>query len=223
MAIAFVRQATANGALPSQPVTITASTAGNALILIISYATGATNAVTGVTDNASNAWAKAAEGWLAGSSTRVEIWYVLNATSATTVTVAKPTTSAAFVNVSEWSGVATTAAFDTGTGGGEASSTSKTAGPISTAFAPDLVIAGVSYPSGTATATLNTAGYTALTGGLNGTQTGAFAYQIVSSAGSYSVNWTLSAAATGGNAIASFKAVGAVAAPLPDLVTAYQI
>ena len=201
--IQLVQQVTGTGAATSVPVTVPATTAGNALVLVIANGSGLTNPVSGVTDTAGNAWALGSAGFQSGSNTRIEIWYALNAASTTQVTVTKGSAAVCAIGITEWAGVAQVGALDQAAGAGSATATSHTAGPVTTTFANELLIGGISF-TGAAVSTLTTPGFTALTD-LSNTQRGRAAYAIVSATGTYSVNWTLSAAANAGNAMVGLK------------------
>lgn len=222
MAIAFVREASGTAATSTTlAVTITASTAGNFLVAVISNASGATNPVTGVTDSAGNTWSLAIAGLLSGSNTRCEIWYTANAASATSVTSTRATACNNSMNVSEWSGLTNTSPVDVTGTSGNASGTPAPGGSVTTTNPDDLVIGGLSWASSTTT-TLTSGSFTALTGQV-ANQRLAAAYQIVAATGTYQPTWTLSAAGTSGAATAAFKAAAAATSGLPDLVTAYQL
>lgn len=205
--IALVQQVTGSGATTTPVVAVPTTTAGNALVLVIVNGTGATNPVSAVNDNGGNTWTLGAAGFQSGSNTRIEIWYSLNTAPTTSVTVTKGSTAVCAIGITEWSGVALTGALDQAAGAGSATATSHTAGPVTTTSADELLIGGISF-TGSATTTLNAAGFTSLTD-LSNTQRGRVAYRVVSSAGTYSINWTLSVTAPAGNAMVALRAAAA--------------
>ena len=203
---AFVRQAT--GSTPSGtsfgvPI---ASTAGDALVASIAIQAGSTASVSSVTDSAGNAWTRGPVGFLSGSSTRVELWYRANAAAVSGVTVNLSTAKAASANVAEFSDVASVSPLDAAAGNtGTASSTTAPTPAITTTNANDVIVGAINYPSGTITSTLSAPGFAGLSNFTVSTVNGRAAYRIVSSAGTWSAAWTLSAAATSGGAILALK------------------
>jgi hypothetical protein len=147
-------------------------------------------------------------GFLNGVNSRVEIWYRLGISApVTSVTVTLSAAKSASVNVSEWSGVATTSAVDASLGGSAPDSTTVTTpGPFSTTNAVDVVIGAVNYPL-TATATLGAGSFTSLAEFNFSTSVhGRAAYRITSATGSQQASWTLSATSGGnGGAILALK------------------
>jgi Calcineurin-like phosphoesterase len=203
--ITFVRQATGStpsGTTISVPIT---STAGDTLVASVAIQAGATASVTSVTDSAGNVWTKGPVGLLSGSSTRVELWYRTGAAAVSGVTVTLSTAKAASANVAEFSGVAAASALDAAAGNaGTASSTTAATPAITTTNANDVVVGAINYP-GSATSTLATPGFSALTPFSVSTVNGRAAYRIVSAPGTWSASWTLSAAANSGGAILALK------------------
>jgi hypothetical protein len=203
---AFVRQATGSTAgATSFPVAIS-STAGDALVASVAIQAGSTASVTSVTDSAGGAFTKAAVGFLAGSSTRIELWYRANAAASTGVTVTLNTAKAASANLAEFSGVASASALDAAAGNaGTASSTTATTPSITTTNASSVLVGAIDYPSSSIGSTLNAPGFASLSDFTVSTVNGRAAYRVVSTAGSYSAAWTLSAAANSGGAILALK------------------
>ena len=115
--IAFVQQAVAFGTTASLQAALPATGAGHALVAVIALAAGSSASVSSVTDSSAGAWSPGPVGFLTGVNSRVEIWYRLNAPSVTSVTVTLSAAKSAAVNVSEWSGVATTSAANGSSGG----------------------------------------------------------------------------------------------------------
>jgi hypothetical protein len=204
--ITFVRQATGStpgGTTISVPIT---STVGDTLVASVAIQAGATASVTSVADSAGNVWTKGPVGLLSGTSTRVELWYRTGAAAVSGVTVTLSTAKAASANVAEFSGVAAAAALDAAAGNtGTASSTTAATPAITTTNATDVVVGAINYP-GSATATPGAAsGFSALAPFSVSTVNGRAAYRIVSSPGTWSASWTLSAAANSGGAILALK------------------
>jgi hypothetical protein len=202
--IAFVRQATGStpgGTTFDVPI---ASTQGDALVAAIAVQAGTTASVTSVTDSAGGAWTKGPAGLLSGSSTRVELWYRTGAPAITSATVNLSAAKAASANVSEFSGVASSGALDGSAGWGTASSTTAATPAITTTTAGDLVVGAINYPT-SATSTLNSSGFAALSDFNVSTVKGRAAYRILPAAGGVSATWTLSAAANSGGAIFALK------------------
>jgi hypothetical protein len=195
---------TASGTALNIPVQATA--AGDALVASIALAAGSSKAVADVTDSAGGTWTKGPFGFQSGSNTRVEIWYRTGVPAGiTSVTATFTVAGIASANVSEWSGVATASAFDVQAARGNAAATTASTPPLATTNANDLLIAGLNY-SGTATSSLSGGGFTALTSYNAGNVNGRAAYRAVSSMGTYTATWTLSAAVTSGTAILALKA-----------------
>jgi Big-like domain-containing protein/calcineurin-like phosphoesterase family protein len=201
--INFVRQATrasTTGTTLNVPIS---ATAGDTLVASIAVAAGSSKFVTGVTDSTGAPWTKGPVGFLSGANNHVEMWYRVNVPAGITqVTATLNTSGVSSATVSEWSGVQ---AVDTSAGRGNASSTTAATPTITTTNADDLIIGAINYP-GAISSTLTTAGFTSLSNFNSGTSTnGRAAYRIVSSTGSYSVSWSLSAASTSGAAILALK------------------
>jgi len=201
-----VKQGTAGTptAAPSLTIPI-ASGAGNALVATVAVQAGTTSKVTGVTDTAGNPWALGPVGLLSGSNTRVEMWYSTGAAPVAGVTVNLSAADLASANVSEWSGVAATQALDAFAGQGNTSSTTAATPSIATSNANDLVLGAINFPRAAAS-TLGTTGFTALDNFNASTVSGRAAYRVLSSTGSHSVAWTLSAASPSGAAVLGLKA-----------------
>jgi len=148
-------------------------------------ASGAAATVTGVTDSAGNTWAKATS-VLQGTPNDGEIWYVANAISDTSVTVAVSAAAAVTFTVVEVSGAATTAVLDrTVTASG--SSTAPAVGPSATTTqANEIVIADIGWntsltPTGQSSSyTVTAAEQSSVSGDNSGEQA---AYQILSATG----------------------------------------
>jgi hypothetical protein len=194
MAIAFVRQATASftGASgTSLAVTITAPTAGNALVLTL---TG--NAFPRISSISGGGvtWAvlKASD----FNNWNAEVWYGLDSSgSGTTVTITMGATGNAAVNVSEWSGIKTASAADT-TNTNSATGTAVTTGSVTPSAAPALVI-GVTAHNDTASPSAGPdGGFTALTQVIGSSMVNNSAYLIQTSAAAANPGWTLAGSVT---------------------------
>ena len=200
--------------------------AGNLLILGIQCASA--GSITSVTDNkGSNTWVAGPTVTNATSNRKLFLYYALNITSATqlvTVTFSGLTTNTSGAGtgypqcvLSEWYNIATSSAVD-GTAVG--SSTSKTAGSITTTANGDLVYQwGVDIsdtttgagPSFNGTSITKGSGFTLITSDL---QIGLIEqYQIQSTAGAISPAFTTSGAAVWGSLAIAFKSASAGTAP----------
>jgi Calcineurin-like phosphoesterase/Purple acid Phosphatase, N-terminal domain len=203
---AFVRDAigsTPSGTAFTVPIS---STAGDALVASVAIQAGSTASVSSVADTAGGTWTRGTVGFLAGSSTRVELWYRTGGAAVSSVTVTLNTTKAASADVAEFSGVASASALDAAAGNaGTASSTTAPTPALTTTNASDVLVGAINYPSGTTTATLNATGFTALQPFAVSTVQGRAAYRVVSAPGTYTAIWTLSAAANSGGAILALK------------------
>jgi hypothetical protein len=182
-----------------------ASGAGHAVVAAIAVQAGTTTSVTSVTDSAGNTWSKGPVGFLAGSNTRIEIWYSTGASPVTQVTANLSAADIVSANVSEWSGVAAAQAVDGFAGQGNASATTAPTPSITTTNANDVVLGAINFPRAVS-ATLATPGFSALSNFNASTVSGRAAYDIVSATGSYSLMWNLSGASTSGGAILALKA-----------------
>ncbi|HST14090.1 MAG TPA: chitobiase/beta-hexosaminidase C-terminal domain-containing protein, partial [Gaiellaceae bacterium] len=207
--IALQHQATASSSSSagSLTVNIPATTAGDALVAAIAVQAASTGPINAVTDSAGGTWTKGPVGSLTGSNTRIELWYRLNASSVTSVTAsfASGTSKPLAINLTEWSGVASTAGVDAQTNG---TGTSTTAAPpaLTTTNASDVVIGAINFSSTSATSGAPSNGFTALNDLNMTTSHGRVAYRLVSAAGSYQPTWTLSAASPFGAVALALKA-----------------
>jgi hypothetical protein len=203
---AFVRDATANTPSGTSLTVPISSTAGDALVASVAIQAGATASVSSVADTAGGTWTRGAVGFLAGSSTRAEVWYRTGGAAVSSVTVTLNTAKAASADIAEFSGVASASALDAAAGNtGTATSTSAPTPALTTTNATDVLVGAINYPSGTITATLDATGFTALQPFAVSTVQGRAAYRVVSAPGTYQATWTLSAAANSGGAILALK------------------
>ena len=221
MAISFVGQTetdvTAANTTDTKSVT---TTAGNALILLVSIAAGATSKLSSVTDSAGNTWIVPASdpntnppaNFVSGSNTYFAMAYVLNAAAISSITVNISLSKAFSYSLLEFSGIATASAVDQSQTASDTPAGSPILTPsITTTNANDLIIGGMSANNNSMT--LGTSGYTALTSMVPvGTMKAVAAYQIVSSTGTYQISWTPGANAVAGAGIMAFQA--AAGAPI---------
>ncbi len=192
------------------------SVAGSCLVLSIATRN---SILTGVTDSAGNTWT-AGPKVSSSTTTRIEIWYVVNAAAITSVTSAFP--SSQCVNMlAEFSGVASATPLDQSTSNANASGTTCNTGSITTTN-PDDVLVAAACAIAARTLTLDAGpGFTQLdnvadTGSAG--ERGANAYKIVGSTGTYNNTWTLDTAAVSAGAILALKAA-APSPPRPLVVT----
>ena len=192
--------------------------AGNCLILGVQF--NSMGSVASVTDNRGNNWIAGPTTTNAGFSKRMNTYYVLNAIAGTqTITVhfSGLTTTRGFPQavVSEFYNVATSNAFD----GSASSSTSRTAGPITTTASGDLI-----YEWGASLSSSNTNGGafngTSITAGTGFTllsadlQVGSSdEYQIQPTAGTITPTFSASGSATWGSVAIALKSAAAGTAP----------
>ena len=196
--------------------------AGNCLILGVQF--NSTGSVASVTDDMGNNWIAGPTTTNGSFSKRMNMYYVLNAVDGTqTITVhfSGLTTTPGFPQavVSEFYNVATSNAFD----GSSASSTSRTAGPITTTAPGDLIyewgaslsssnINGGAYNGTSITAG---AGFTLLSADL---QVGSSdQYQIQPTAGTITPTFSASGSATWGSVAIALKSATAGTAPPPGI------
>jgi hypothetical protein len=205
-AIAFVKQATGGTPTPTRSFTVPiASRRGNALVASIAVASGETTSVSSVIDSARNTWTRGPVGFRARSHTRIELWYATGADRVASVTVRLSAAGMASANVSEWSGVVRADALDTWVSHWNTPSTTAATPCVGTANARDLIIGAVSFP-GSASSTFVSDEFTPLDDFGVSIVNGRAAYRMVSSKGSYSAAWTLSAPAASGSAILALRA-----------------
>jgi hypothetical protein len=205
-AIAFVKQATGGTPTSTRSFTVPiASRRGSALVASVAVASGATTSVSSVIDSAGNRWTRGPAGFRAGSHTRIELWYTTGADPVASVTVRLSAAGMASANVSEWAGVVRADALDTWVSHWNRSSTTAATPCVATANARDLIIGAVSFP-GSVSSTLASGGFTPLDDFGVSIVNGRAAYRMVSSRGSYSAAWTLSAPAASGSAILALRA-----------------
>jgi len=200
--ITFVQQNTLNVATSGRNVssvglTLSSVTAGDALVLVIADQSS-NGAIVSSVSGGGVTWSKAAS---TGSTANgdAEIWYGLNSSGtsgSTTITVnLSQTTNVQIADVSEYSGVATSAALDkttTNNASGTASNPAVSAGSITPVQTGELVISDAYLSNGTSTQPVPSNGFTSLTqsAGLSGNYKGYGAYLIDGSASTISTTWT---------------------------------
>jgi hypothetical protein len=182
-----------------------ASTQGNLLVLSASLYTGSTGTITAVSDG-QNTWQKAGNYLVKGSNSDGELWYAPNAKPVSSVTVTTTSATVA-LELSEFSGVATTSPLDASSG---TAATSKTpaSGPATPSGANDLAIAFVAGHANTQAISATSPGYTLepqqSTSGTNkvSVQTG---YQVLSSNAAQNFTGTFPTAMYWSAGVALFK------------------
>lgn len=183
MAITFVRQAVgSSSASTTCSVTITAPTAGNCLVACVYSDSGA---VTGITGGGVT-WAVLKASAFAHFDS--EIWFGLNSSGAAgPIVVTYGASGNNAVNVSEFSGIKTSAAADvtTSTNGVSAVPSS---GALTASAGPALHLASMSINSNGETGPGG--GFTALTDASNSFRHALGAYQIATSPAALTCSWT---------------------------------
>lgn len=150
MAIAFVTSASGNNYSGSNGTPAAAAfvaTAGHLIVVAIRYFQGAGETITSVTDTAGNTY-QVAPGAVHtdGGGNHIELWYAMNISGhATNVVTANMSATVPYWSLvaAEYSGLATTSAFDAATSGEEVlGGTDVVSGAFSTAQADELIFAG---------------------------------------------------------------------------------
>jgi len=201
MAISFVGQV-AKSVFAGTSTQAYTSTAGNTLILALQHQTFTPT----ITDSAGNTWVQGpdtvVDGTVATAEKQVGLWYSINATPITSITV---TTSgsgnkAIQFNLSEWRGIGSLRAKASGyQGSGTASATA----PVVTQTG-DLLIGNMGYFDGTGRDDTVASGYTVLTGNAISTTYQSVAYQIASTTATTGPSYTFARSTGSGIAVASF-------------------
>lgn len=215
MAIALVAQdanATSGPSGANATIACTSSTAGNLMVLVI-HVQSTTVVVNSVTDNLGGAWVKAVD--LSTSGSYTGIWYLVNCPAGITSVTAVESAGTAFNgNVSQWSGVVTSAPVRATNTAAVTTSPNRTG--TASATAGDLAIGGISANS--ATARTLSAPFTALTTGVvPASFSGLHAYDLPGSSGTEEGQWTTASAANTGGVIALF--IPAAGGPVTVTVT----
>jgi hypothetical protein len=185
--IALVQQTTATYTSASSVVATlgAAPRPGSALVL---FSVNNSVAMTGVSGGGVT-WVRGSP--LGGTHTDVDIWYGLNSASggtAITVTYTNATGSGG-VNVSEFSGVATSNALDVAPAINSGISTTPTSPTAVTTNANDLIVVAAADTTISATTAGPTNSFIALAEAANSNKITP-AYRIVTTTGSYNTNWT---------------------------------
>lgn len=191
-------------AATSLPVTIPATTAGNALIL--QYGGGAGAPIVSVSGGGT--WVKAKASNVARPS---EVWYCLNISAGvTTVTITMASTNA-MAYVQEWSGLPLSGTVvDVSNSVSYPSSTVCTTASVTTTQAADLIIATIK---------LNQTWLTGPTGAWTGftsvalTDSVVAGYLIPGATGTFNTSWTFAAGGTGDSVIVAFFAKATASQP----------
>jgi hypothetical protein len=210
--IAYVEDAANSGTNTSLSTTIGASAIGDTLIVQVAsdhsgFPTAAT--VSSISGGGVTTWTKVIQTVAGTNNGETDIWYgqVASTTGNTSVTVnMSRSVGIELVNVSEWSGIATTSPVDANTGTSN-TGPAFTAGPVTTTITGDLVLSDAWTSLTTASSPVSASGFTALAQKATTGYRGWAAYQIVGAAGSYPANWTQPGSTSGNYAtsIAAFK------------------
>jgi PKD repeat protein len=181
------------------------STTGHVLVATIGIRSSTTVTVGSVTDSAGNTWQKAVSNNSGVVNSRVEIWYALNATADSTITI-NLSGGTAFVagRVLELAGVTTKDATGSATSGSTAATTGSSGSALTTSA--NAIVVGSLSVTGASTVT-QTGGWTDLgqnasTGTVHTADT---AYKILTATGTYTDSWGLSPSATNSGAVVDFK------------------
>jgi hypothetical protein len=194
------------------------SNVGATHLLSVTIGTQSSVSITSVTDNDSggaNTYTLD-KSQLSSGNGLAAAYYVCSANAGSdTITVAyssAPNTS--WLEAAEISGNATSNCLDTSVAANFTSTTTPSAGSVTTTNANDILIAsGAGCSGGTCSTWTATGSYTQLDS--QGAVTrGASEYRIVSSTNTYSDSWSLSASNSGAAILEAFKAAGGAAAPI---------
>ena len=163
-----------------------------------------------ITDSAGNAWVKAGSYFVSGHFSDGELWYAVNANSATNVTVTLGSAAVVAVEVMEFSGVAATSPLDVNHG---ASNTGNSAdsGSATPASTMSVAVGFIAGHGSTQAMTVTAPGYSSLPQqtSTNGTSTPAsvvVAYRVMTSPGAADLTGSFSAAMYWAAGVAVFKA-----------------
>lgn len=213
--IAQVQKVGINGGNNGATTTVTCAFASNNaagnLIVVGGGDAGATSGHTlSVSDSLGNTYTAAQSNFTGTNNNVLSLWYAANILAgANTVTV---TVSASgfdhYCWAAEYSGVVTATPLDQSVTGVNISTTSFTSRNVTTTQASELLIGWSMSGNGSATASAG-AGWTLQASTTFGSQSPAWEDQIVSATGAFAATFTYSAAVSGLDAIATFKAAGA--------------
>lgn len=190
-----------------------ASVQGNLLVASIAMRTGQSVSLLSVADNGGNTWSFAGADYQGTSSSRIEVWYCLNANSVTSVTATFESAIKAGLNISEFSGLSAVGNAITGE-----DIDARVEVPVSIS-GPGLVFAALNSTTGTsADRTIDvTSGFTELTPFHTTTGSNAngdAAYRIVNTSGTYTAAWDDIAARNTGYVGVAFRTSGLTNKPL---------
>jgi len=180
---------------------VAATTTGHLLVAFISGKTSS-QTISTLADSAGNTWAKITDGLVAATNSQLEVWYCLNATSITTMTVTfTGTVLAAALDLYEITGHDTSSPINASSTAGSNDSGSNTTfdcGSPQAAAGPALLLGGITSSSQSAlTAMRASALWTEQWQTGSGTlQFHATAYRRVADASAYALTFTSSASST---------------------------
>lgn len=143
---------------------------GNLLVAFIKHSSGVS--ISSVTDGGSNSFTDSGiSGVNSAVGQAVSVWYKQNATANATATITANfgSTSYPAIGVVQFSGVATSSAYDTGATGFADASGSVTSGSFTPAQTNSVAIAGAQENTNGGTWTADADGYTSAAGALSGT------------------------------------------------------
>jgi hypothetical protein len=187
----------------------TATKQGDLLVLSASEYTGATNHLTSITDSAGNKWIRAGATDVSGHNSDGELWYSANAAPSTTITAHVASAASIAFEVQEFSGVATSGAFDTVTGTSN-TGTSAASGSTAVSTTKELIVGFIAGHNNAQAITVTSPGYANqaqrnTTGAVSSIVMG---YQVVSAPGSQSYAGTFGTAMYWAAGVAVFKPAG---------------
>ncbi|MGH3731115.1 MAG: hypothetical protein ACRDTU_20535 [Micromonosporaceae bacterium] len=198
----------------------------HALVALVALRASTASAVTGVTDDGGNTWVFGGMGRHPTGSARIEMWYALHADAVSSVTVTQQAAVKHAVNVTEWSGLRDTSAFDSGVDTFGSSVTVLDSGQL-TSLSPNTVVFGAVASTTTGTRTFDsTTGFTQLTpfrstGGSD--VIASAAYRVVSTVGTYHSVWTENAGRNFGGITVALRADGEPPGGSPVTVGRYNL
>lgn len=209
MAGALVQQKVATRGEPTTATTLTvtpdaATTTGNLLVLCVGLASSGTT-ISGVSDSAGNTWVQGADAISSGGSLRrhAAIWYCANAASVTSVTITVSANDYIGLNLSEWSGMATSSVVDV-TATSTPSATATTIRTGSATPTTSVILVGCTTVAWEANAPGSlTAGWTGLTD-YNAASYNRAAYKAASGT-AQEATWTVAVAQVWAGALVAFK------------------
>ena len=135
--------------------------AGHLLVLAAGVYTGATNKITSVTDSAGNTWTRIGAYAVSGHYSDGELWYAANAQPTSSVTARTASSAMVAMQVSDYSGVATTNPLDAATGT-SATGTTAASGSVVPTTANELTVGFIAGHGNSQAISFTTPGLTAL-------------------------------------------------------------